>query len=282
MSIPVYTHIKAGVEYKFSSISPYFQSVFPIWEEETFRAFEQVKRKDKAALDIGAWIGTTAVWLSHHFSKVICIEGDQESVKSLESNLQCSNVKNAVIVKQPIHSISGKDMYFGPNKYVDDWAHSLNLSTSQIKDTVSSPLDYNVKTIALSDVPFIDDVGFIKCDIEGGEEFIIGDLIQFCKDKDSPILISFHQTWWTNRDVTRFASLFVGVVAYTIDTYEQIDNVPQHIQNNPFCTILFVPWVIKNLNITYVGDSLAEDQWIQTHPSHDHQEEPEVHQLERS
>jgi len=237
MSTTVYTHTKAGVDYKFSSISPWFQSAFPHWEDDTFRAFDRVKRNDKVALDIGAWIGTTAIWLSRHFSKVICIEADQESVTSLESNLECSNVKNAIIVKQPIYCVSGKDMYFGPNQF--GCGSTLNYSTSHLKDSVSSPIDYTVKTIALSEVPFIEDVGFIKCDIEGGEEFIIQDLVQFCTDKDVPILVSFHQIWWTNKEVARFASLFAEVVAYTIDTFQPIDDVVQHVENNPWCTILF-------------------------------------------
>jgi hypothetical protein len=234
---PVYTFTKAGVDYKFAAIERGFQSAFPGWEEETFRAFDRVKRHDKAALDIGAWIGTTAIWLSRNFSKVICIEGDQESVRSLEANLQSSNVKNAVIVKQPIHCVSGKEMYFGPNQFGS--GSILNESTSQLKDHMSSPLDYTIKTIALSEVPFLDEVGFIKCDIEGGEEFIIHDLIQFCRERDVPILLSFHQPWWTNKDVDRFASLFASVIPYTIDTFSQIHDVVKHVNDNPFCTILF-------------------------------------------
>lgn len=39
------------------------QNVFPVWEKETIEVFDQVKDKEAIAIDIGAWIGTTAIWL---------------------------------------------------------------------------------------------------------------------------------------------------------------------------------------------------------------------------
>ncbi len=41
---------------------------FKDWENDTFEVFEKVKNQEGIAIDIGAWIGTTAIWLSKNFS----------------------------------------------------------------------------------------------------------------------------------------------------------------------------------------------------------------------
>jgi FkbM family methyltransferase len=232
-----FTHVKQGVEYSFTEIPDWFARDFPTWEPDTFKAFDRVKCKSAVALDIGAWIGSTAIWLAHHFSQVVCVEGDQESVKALRANLDASNVKNAVVVPNPIHNIKTR-LVFGPNKNGCNEG-LMNMSTSQLKDTPSCPLDYEVETVTLAELPLLDQVGFIKCDIEGGEEMILEDVLSFCKTKNIPALISFHVSWWKNPDVTRYESLMHQFVCRRIDTFEAVDTPCSYVAGNPFGTLLF-------------------------------------------
>ena len=68
-----------GVEYNFGSdknghikcldwFLPRFKS--EEWEPETFELFNYVKDSEGAAVDIGAWIGPTTIWLSNNFKHV--------------------------------------------------------------------------------------------------------------------------------------------------------------------------------------------------------------------
>ena len=52
------------------------------------------------------------------------------------------------------------------------------------------------------------EIGFIKVDIEGGEEAIFEQLFIFARTFKIPLFVSFHMPWWKNKDVSRFNSLF--------------------------------------------------------------------------
>ena len=57
------------------SIFQWFTSSFTNgnWEANTFEVFNHVKKADKKAIDIGAWIGPTSIWLSKNFKEVLVV-----------------------------------------------------------------------------------------------------------------------------------------------------------------------------------------------------------------
>jgi hypothetical protein len=57
-------------------------------------------------------------------------------------------------------------------------------------------------------------IGFIKCDIEGGEEDILEDMLTFARLHSIKTYISFHISWWKNRDIQRYAALLKGFSLY--------------------------------------------------------------------
>ena len=63
------------------------KNIFSTWEEETFDVFDKYLKKDKQFLDIGAWVGTTALYASRLSSYVVCVEADPVSVKKLQNNI---------------------------------------------------------------------------------------------------------------------------------------------------------------------------------------------------
>jgi tRNA/tmRNA/rRNA uracil-C5-methylase (TrmA/RlmC/RlmD family) len=86
--------------------------VFPTWENETFAIFESVKDPQAIAIDIGAWIGTTSIWLSKNFSHVLAIEADRVSLNCLKQNLQASGCFNVSICEKPVAATS-QNVIFG-------------------------------------------------------------------------------------------------------------------------------------------------------------------------
>jgi FkbM family methyltransferase len=232
--------IKAGVQYNLvdvpSCIKPWLQSVFHKWEPETFEVFNFIasRGKDITVLDLGAYIGLTAVWLCSNFKHVICVDADHEAIKSLKKNLCASKCTNFHIIDLAVYSESGKTLTFGPNKFRH--GSVLNDSTSQIKLKESHSLeDYSVKTISVRDL--IDDsVGFIKCDIEGGEEHILRDLF----NHRIPLYISFHLSWWDNPDISRFSDLFQSVKDVYVNGIVSEKDPISWLKKNPFGSVLIL------------------------------------------
>lgn len=243
-----YTVSKGSVIHKLAKtetpwVNQFIMSKFPgDWEEDTFVSFEKVKDKDGIAIDLGAWIGTTAIWLSSNFFYVVAIDADSESIKYLEKNLKASSCDNVSICNKAI-SADGKPVIFGPRKSHGD---ALNGSTSFIKTFSDSKCDYVVPSLTLAQVveEFVTKnekikghkVTFIKCDIEGGEEYILENVLQYAAANNIKVLMSFHYDWWKKKNLESFEPLFQkfksDVEGKTVSAY---------INSNPFGSVLFVP-----------------------------------------
>jgi FkbM family methyltransferase len=205
MSIAIY---KEGVWHTFP-YNPWVIQEFPHWEKEKFKVFRDVKTEFGSGidvLDIGAWIGTTTIWLSKNFNSVISVEADRKSLVALKGAISLSNCTNVTVCDRPIFSVT-KDVIFGPPRESE-----LNISISKIKSPseTRSKYDYTVKSITLKQLLFdytkenSCSVGFIKCDIEGAEEDIIEDLLQYCFFNNVPLYLSFHVPFWKDKNYQRF------------------------------------------------------------------------------
>lgn len=233
---------KHGVEYKFVQdvTTDYFVNhYFKDWENETFETFAKVKDKDGIAIDIGGWIGTTAIWLSHNFNHVVVVEPDLKSLDCLYKNLSASECNNVTVCE---HAVAGveKEVIFGPR------GSALNESMSYIKDKISNDNDYVVRSIKLDqlveDYVYANDdintrnISFIKCDIEGGEEDILEDVLNFAYENKCSVYMSFHIEWWKSKKITDFDYLF-----NRFKTSCPIVSVSEYVTKNPFASILFEP-----------------------------------------
>jgi FkbM family methyltransferase len=237
------TFEKEGVLFKFKDICEsnkfreWFISNFGNWESETFACFKQVANKDRICLDIGAFIGMTPIWLCKNFKHVICVEADKLSVKSLEDNLNLSDCKNFTIKHNAFFN-KKTQLLFGSNNFRKC---ELNESMSQIKFKQTKTDDYYIETIVLSElVSGIDplEIGLIKMDIEGGEEFVINEVVQYCSDNKIPFLLSFHIDWWTNKNIDSLLKLFSKCIIYSDkDPGVIINNLLRFLKDNPFATV---------------------------------------------
>jgi FkbM family methyltransferase len=240
------TCVKAGVTYKFDDLSEthtkdYLLRTFEKnWENNTFLTFLHVATRydKKIAIDIGAYIGLTAIWLCKRFAHTICVEADKKSIESLEKNLKSSGCSNYTLINKPIYSKREK-MYFGANNFI---SHAVqNDSTSQIKSVKSKDDDYEVESIIFADVITGVDphkIGFIKVDIEGAEESIFEHLFIFAKTFKIPLFVSFHMPWWKNKDVSRFNHLFASARIFQ-DSLIPEKNPADYLAKNVWGSLLF-------------------------------------------
>jgi hypothetical protein len=112
---------------------------------------------------------------------------------------------------------------------------------SQIKFKQTKSDDYYIETIVLSDlVSGIDplEIGLIKMDIEGGEEFVINEVVHYCTNNKIPFLLSFHIDWWTNKNIDNLSELFSKCIIYSDKTPGIIiHDLLAFLKANPFATV---------------------------------------------
>jgi FkbM family methyltransferase len=212
---------------------------FSRWEKETFDVFDTVKDAHGIAIDLGAWIGTTAIWLSKNFHHVIAVDADQVSLRCLKMNLAASECNNVSVCDRPV-AHTNKNVVFGPRGY------ALNGSISYVKNESDSLTDYVVQAITFKQL--IDDyvyadarltshkISFIKCDIEGGEEDILEDILYFAHQNNIRVYISFHLDWWKSKKISDFEYLFSFFRTDCPDP-----SINNYMKQNPFGSILFEP-----------------------------------------
>jgi FkbM family methyltransferase len=237
---------KGNVTHKFVKVGgwvdQFLANDYKNWELDTFKVFEKVKNKDGVAIDLGAWIGTTSIWLSKNFAYVVAVEADRKSLIDLEKNLKASNCPNVAICGKAVTD-KGEPVVFGPRISRGD---VLNWSTSAIKKSSDSRNDLITPGTTFKQI--IDEyvtnndsankhkVTFIKCDIEGGEEGILEDILQYAYVNNCSVWMSFHYDWWTNKKITNFENLF-----NKFDVNCPGKNVSEYIKKNPFESVLFEP-----------------------------------------
>lgn len=225
---------------QFDAETDYFtRNIFWNWENDTFEVFDKVKDLQGIAIDLGAWIGTTAIWLSKNFHHVIVIEADRISLNCLQKNLIASDCHNISICDKAIGD-KNESVIFGPR------GNQLNESISSIKRTFNNQNDYLTTAITfrkmLDDYFYSDNqlnsrrIAFIKCDIEGGEENILQDILQFSFYNQCPVYMSFHLSWWQSKNINDFKDLF-GL----FETNCPSSDVCEYVRKNPFASILFLP-----------------------------------------
>lgn len=209
---------------------PFWTNVFTSWESDTFSIFDKYLNKDKIFIDIGGWIGTTCMYGSRKSKHVYCVEADIYSFKDMTENCNINCKNNYTLINKAIYNVDDIELHFGKNKILLN--SKINDSTSQIYFEDDSNLEqcYKVKTITIKAIIenyniSTNDVSLIKVDIEGGEEFILDDLYNIYIKYKIPMYISFHYSWWKNKDLNRFLILS--------------ENNKNEIQNFPFTSILF-------------------------------------------
>lgn len=184
------------------------------WEHSKFAVFDRFLDKEKILIDIGAWIGTTAMYGSRKSKFVYCIEADNESFRDLSKNMEVNCEENYTIINKAIYNVDGLDVAFGKNLFLTN--SKMNDSTSHIHDVAAlnrnDTPEYHIKTITLHGMisSFAIDplrISLIKVDIEGGEENILEDLFEIRQKFNTPLYISFHYDWWKDKNLNRFEYL---------------------------------------------------------------------------
>jgi FkbM family methyltransferase len=206
----------------------FWKNIYSQWENETFEIFDKYLSKDKIFIDIGGWIGTTALYGARKSKHVYSVEADKYSIHDMMANLKINCKNNYTLINKAIFNIDSIQVKFGKNIHLQN--SKMNDSTSQIynEDTITNDY-YLTETITIENIIEkyhinVSEISLIKVDIEGGEENILNDLYSIHVKYSVPLYISFHYSWWKDKNLNRFSFLS--------------SNIKNQIISNPFTSIM--------------------------------------------
>ena len=145
------------------------------WKARTFqllRKFLSSPRGPMGFLDLGSWIGSTALWAAHRCEHVYCVEADPQAVLELSDNIRVNRLEHRVTLLPLAADFQLKFLNFS----------AIAEHYEMISDRANL---------------------FINCDLRGEEEDIISDLFKFAMSKEeriTAILISFQYDDWKDQE----------------------------------------------------------------------------------
>ena len=168
------------------------------WEPHTLAAIECLLSQDDIFIDVGAWIGPTALIGAFKAKKVICYEPDPVALEELRQNLSLNNMKHVEVRDYALFDHNGE---MGLSS---GWDGDLGQSASTL---MSRKYNYVVQVkdirqeILLSDFR---DCSLLKMDVEGAEYTLIPLLSSYLGSSRHTLLLSVHSQkiamgkskWW--------------------------------------------------------------------------------------
>lgn len=161
------------------------------WEPQTFAIFDQHISSNTLFLDIGAWIGSTALYAVQAARKCVAFEPDPVAFTELSRNLAANTGRdwsNRIEIHDCAINPDGQPFTLG--------------GTSEGADSTSSALfpnresQWTVRAMRLPDVlathRAADEPVFLKIDIEGGEYALIPAVRDIVADPKVTAFVSFH------------------------------------------------------------------------------------------
>lgn len=159
------------------------------WESSTFRTIDNHTHPDTLAIDCGAWIGPTALYMAQRAGLCLAFEPDPVAYATLSSNHDLNAdapwISRLKIFNEAIHSSGAPIQIAGAGGNSMTSALNINAETS-----------WTVRTRRLQDIlgeyrggfPKV----FVKIDVEGGEYDILPSIADVLADTSVSFLISFH------------------------------------------------------------------------------------------
>lgn len=198
------------------------------WEPDTFKVFDTFLDADRNFLDVGAWIGPTALYASRKANRVYAFEPDPVAYTELTENIRLNMAANVITYPVAVSS---------------DWKNIGFGTKVNFGDSMSSELwgqgNYNtVPALPLSSLVIGVNPNLIKIDIEGGEKFLFQDkhLASLLKQFKPTIHLSLHTPWFkTIIELESYKkSIIDGLEMYPYFYNEKLESVELGDMFNPY------------------------------------------------
>jgi FkbM family methyltransferase len=156
------------------------------WEQDTLDVIDRFATPGLTVVDIGAWIGPTALWAAERGAHVVAIEPDPVALSFLRLNIE-ANAADVTIVQGAVANEDGT-CRIAPR---EGWGMSMT-------HVAESGLEVPCWSIATLFEQFQIDgnVSLVKMDIEGGEATVLETVAPFLAQRGIPLVVSMHEQWW--------------------------------------------------------------------------------------
>ncbi|MDH3388204.1 MAG: FkbM family methyltransferase [Gammaproteobacteria bacterium] len=188
---------------------PFWKKFARGWEPDTERIYRNLVKPGSVVLDVGAWIGPTLVFaLLAGVSRIIALEPNPDSYLRLKRIIELNPkiADRVTTINCALHSTSGK-LKMGVVEGELDTSTFGILGNNVEVDTIS--LDKLMQEYQL------DDIDFIKIDIEGAEVLLPDELERLSRRPGRLVHLSVHVPFFPETaDKQRFAKSLSGFTIY--------------------------------------------------------------------
>ena len=204
------------------------------WESNTFKWLENHKGLNNF-WDIGAWVGPFTLYGSKIFNKVVAFEPDYIAFNALREHTIDNNLINVTLVKEGLYNTNDNISFgFFCGKFGDSLS---SINSSYISDrwkydpNCTPDKEYKIKTITIEkSIELYGRPDLLKIDIEGGEEYLIDDLIKF---KFNAICIAIHNGYM--KDNSTFLEKINTILLPLYDCYDDNEEKVEVIKGDEQC-----------------------------------------------
>lgn len=159
------------------------------WENNTFNILDNFLVKEKDYLDIGSWVGPTALYSSFLCRKVVAVEPDPVASKILSKNIKLNSINNIFLIEKAL--ACSEESYIVSNKFFGD---------SMTKVSSNPEAGIKVNSINFEELIEMGDFSLIKMDIEGSEFEVIPKYSKTLNAAKIPLYISIHSPFFEDGD----------------------------------------------------------------------------------
>ena len=178
-------------------------NTFQQWEPNTFHILDYYQNLNGTYIDIGAWIGPTAMYASQIFGRVVAVEPDKLAYKRLVENLSVNHFNNITLVDKCLSDKNEKIMFGGNGKWGNSESTTLVSnpeysswgglwSKEERESNIKEVESIDFKTLIKEYNIEMENVKFIKMDIEGGEMIAIPGMKDTLRYYKPTLYISLH------------------------------------------------------------------------------------------
>jgi FkbM family methyltransferase len=170
----------------------FWDSVFPNqWEDFIFHVMDHYLQPDKNYLDIGAWIGPTALYAANKAKHTFSIDPDHVAFSELQKNIQLnpSITHKITAINQALSYKSGTMKLYKRTQFGDSSSSLIRTLSDDFYEVTACTLkelleEYQIRNLSL-----------IKMDIEGGEYMVIPSMREYLERYKPPLHLSLHPTF---------------------------------------------------------------------------------------
>jgi FkbM family methyltransferase len=159
-----------------------------LWEPETLELIGRQVAPGTTFLDLGAWVGPTALYAAARGAQVIALEADPVALSQLRRNLAANPAlaRRIEVLARAVHAAEGQ-VKLGARRKPGDSMSSVLVAPGAATWTAEA-----ITPRALAARLGASDRLFIKMDIEGGEYELLPAMRPLIERPGCQVLVSFH------------------------------------------------------------------------------------------